>query len=62
MWEIFPRTCSHLAANCVFPYVIHQFSAVWQGLKVGNKMVQFTLEEQFFMVECYILTGSPNGS
>ena len=40
--------------------MIHQFSAVWQGLKVGNKMVQFTREERVFMVECYILTRSPN--
>ena len=38
----------------------YQFSVVWQGLKVGNKMVQFTLEERDFMVECYILTRSPN--
>ena len=38
----------------------YQFTVVWQGLKVGNKMVQFTLEERDFMVECYILTRSPN--
>ena len=31
-----------------------------RGQRVNSKMVQFTKEERVFMVECYILTQSPN--
>ena len=47
----------------LYPNIFFQLSGkldLINCFKVGDKMVLFTLEDQVFMVVCYILTRSPN--